>query len=102
MDKVVQQNAANAEESASASEEMSAQAEQLKEYVDKLVIVITGKRNQISQFDRQPPRSKKMKNISPTLRTAPRENGKMLAQNSKEIKPNEVIPFDDDPDFTNF
>ena len=31
MDKVVQQNAANAEESASASEEMSAQAEQLKD-----------------------------------------------------------------------
>ena len=46
MDKVVQQNAANAEESASASEEMNAQAEQLREYVGDLVILITGKENQ--------------------------------------------------------
>jgi methyl-accepting chemotaxis protein len=44
MDKVVQQNAANAEESASASEEMNAQAEQLKEYVGDLVMLVTGKK----------------------------------------------------------
>nr|NJM00929.1 hypothetical protein [Desulfobacula sp.] len=44
MDKVVQQNAANAEESASAAEEMSAQAEQLKEFVDELVMLVTGRR----------------------------------------------------------
>lgn len=42
MDKVVQQNAANAEESASASEEMSAQAEQMKGYVNDLVTLIMG------------------------------------------------------------
>jgi len=46
MDKVVQQNAANAEESASAAEEMSAQAEQLKEYVDELVVMVMGKKNE--------------------------------------------------------
>ncbi|CCK82328.1 methyl-accepting chemotaxis protein [Desulfobacula toluolica] len=45
MDKIVQQNAANAEESASASEEMSAQAEQLKEYVSDLVIMTNGEKN---------------------------------------------------------
>ena len=44
MDQVVQQNAANAEESASAAEEMSAQAEQLKEYVDELVVMVMGKK----------------------------------------------------------
>lgn len=46
MDKVVQQNAANAEESASASEEMSAQAEQLKDYVGDLMMLVTGKRDE--------------------------------------------------------
>ncbi len=98
MDKVVQQNAANAEESASAAEEMSAQAEQLREYVDELVMVVTGKRNQSSGFNRPAQRSTRIKNISP----APRKSGRMLAQSSNEIKPNEVIPFDDDPDFADF
>jgi len=41
MNKVVQRVAANAEESASASEEMTAQAEQMKEYVSGLV-ALTG------------------------------------------------------------
>ena len=41
-DKVTQMNAAHAEESASTSEEMSAQADQLKTYVDDLVVLIQG------------------------------------------------------------
>ena len=44
MDKVVQQNAANAEESASASEELNAQAEQLRDYVGELMMMVTGNR----------------------------------------------------------
>ncbi len=43
MDKVTQQNAANAEESASASEEMNAQAEQMKTYVGDLSSVVGGR-----------------------------------------------------------
>jgi len=42
MDKVVQSNAANAEESASASEEVSAQAEQMKSMVGELVTIVGG------------------------------------------------------------
>ena len=42
MDKVVQQNAANAEESASASEEMNAQAEQMQAAIGQLVTIIGG------------------------------------------------------------
>jgi len=42
MDKVTQQNAANAEESASASEELSAQAESMKEIVDQMVAMVSG------------------------------------------------------------
>jgi len=44
MDKVVQQNAANAEDIASASEEMNAQAEQMKAYVSELVTLVEGVR----------------------------------------------------------
>ena len=46
MDKVVQGNTANAEESAAASEELNAQAEQLKPYVVDLVGLITGKKDE--------------------------------------------------------
>ena len=42
MDKVTQQNAANAEESASASEELSAQAESMNEIVGQLVTLVGG------------------------------------------------------------
>ncbi len=45
MDKVTQQNAANAEESAAASEEMNAQAEQMRSVVRELVGVISGNQN---------------------------------------------------------
>jgi hypothetical protein len=42
MDKVTQQNAANAEESASASEELSAQAESMNDVVGELVTLVSG------------------------------------------------------------
>jgi hypothetical protein len=42
MDKVVQQNAANAEKTASASEEMSAQALKMKEFVSDLQSLVGG------------------------------------------------------------
>jgi methyl-accepting chemotaxis protein len=42
MDKVVQQNAANAEESASASEELNAQAEQMTGIVKELAALVGG------------------------------------------------------------
>jgi methyl-accepting chemotaxis protein len=46
MDKVVQQNAANAEESASASEELNAQAEQTMGIVGELSALVGGNRGQ--------------------------------------------------------
>ena len=44
MDKVTQQNAANAEESASASEELTAQAESMNDVVNDLVALVGGNR----------------------------------------------------------
>jgi len=42
MDKVTQQNAANAEESASASEELSGQAEQMNRIIEELAALVGG------------------------------------------------------------
>jgi methyl-accepting chemotaxis protein len=100
MDKVVQQNAANAEESASASEEMNAQAEQLKEYVDDLVMLVTGKRDQ----GHAAARTKSTKTIGGSHHAKQvTGNKKMLAGKTGEVRPDQVIPFDDDDDdFKNF
>jgi len=99
MDRVVQQNAANAEESASASEEMSAQAEQLKEYVDDLVMLVTGKKNQGTGI--------KNANATRTIAAPAAVAGQKrmhrpMIQKSNEIRPDQVIPFDEDDDFKDF
>jgi methyl-accepting chemotaxis protein len=98
MDRVVQQNAANAEESASAAEEMSAQAEQLKEYVDDLVMLVTGKKNASTSYETH----HTMKTISakPTVKSANKK--KMLDHSPNEIRPDQVIPFDEDEEFKDF
>ncbi|HKJ99263.1 MAG TPA: methyl-accepting chemotaxis protein, partial [Desulfotignum sp.] len=100
MDKVVQQNAANAEESASASEEMNAQAEQLKEYVDDLVMLVTGKKDQNQSAFRK----KSTKTIGGSHHPNQVSGSKkMLAGKTGEVRPDQVIPFDDDDDdFKNF
>ena len=92
MDKVVQQNAANAEESASASEEMNAQAEQLRDYVGDLVQLVSGKKDQ----DIGTGGSRTMKPV--VRRSQPARTGKkkMLTHDRKEVRPDQVIPFDDD------
>jgi len=98
MDKVVQQNAANAEESASASEEMNAQAEQLRDYVGDLVQLVSGKKDQnISTGG-----SRTMKSVVRRPQPSSTGNKKMLAHNTKEVRPDQVIPFDDDDDFKDF
>jgi len=96
MDKVVQQNAANAEESASASEEMNAQAEQMKSSVSELMKLVggSGKGN-----DRTATSS--IKSVThPThhaLAAPAKARGKEVAvHRAKEVKPEEVIPMDDE------
>ncbi|MDT8301811.1 MAG: methyl-accepting chemotaxis protein [Sedimentisphaerales bacterium] len=53
MDKVTQQNAANAEESASASEELSAQAESMNDQVGELVALVGGAANKQGRSSRR-------------------------------------------------
>jgi methyl-accepting chemotaxis protein len=95
MDKVVQRNAGNAEASASASEEMNAQAEQMKGFVQDLVVVIGGSTNgaggaqsrQFLNIDRvhtQP---------TPKIHKGNESSKTMVASNSTAAH---VIPFDED------
>jgi methyl-accepting chemotaxis protein len=47
LDKAIQSNAANSEETAASAEELSAQAESLQEYVDQLVTLVDGSKTQV-------------------------------------------------------
>lgn len=73
MDKVTRQNAANAEESASASEEMSAQAEQMKEYVEGLTTLVGGNGDGKKKFLRMGGETRLLVKVptSPSGRMAP-------------------------------
>ncbi len=84
MDEIVQHNAANAEESASASGEMKSQAKQLKRYIAELTILIKGSRITGPKGS-----------FANKART-PQPKNNVLKSAPKIISPNQVIPFDDD------
>ncbi len=102
MDKVVQQNAANAEESASASEEMSAQAERMKEFVMELKELVGGSAvNGATASTARGRRTldrlaRKTRNALPASSTAQKADGKavVFAEGRRE-KP-VLIPFDEE------
>jgi methyl-accepting chemotaxis protein len=107
MDRVVQQNAANAEESAAASEELNAQAEQLKEFVQQLVAIVGGAANGNGTAE---PKSLRGRLTAGPVRKAlapPLKKTKTLAlatqagRPGKEVRPDQVIPLDDG-DFKEF
>ncbi|MCG8375399.1 MAG: methyl-accepting chemotaxis protein, partial [Chlorobiales bacterium] len=112
MDKVVQQNAANAEESASAAEELSAQAITMNEMISRLERMITGRVGQDRSPEFNPSGPKGQENGRPiTPRAgalASDANGPGSAPgkgNGKPkkgpepmmiVQPEEAIPFDED------
>ena len=96
MDGVVQRNAANSEESASAAEQMSAQAEQLKDFVDDLVLLVTGKRNSSRGFGGRQP----VKKISVKPRSGA-SGGMKLTHAPKSVRADQ-ISFDDGDEFKDF
>ncbi len=97
MDKVVQQNAANAEESASAAEEMNAQAEQLKDYVNDLIMMVKGQSSQMAGRAAKPHASLPVGHF----KTEPQKIHSHTT-GTNEIRPDQVIPFDDDDTFKDF
>ncbi len=95
MDKLTQQNAANSEELASASEEMNSQAVQVKNFVEELVVLISGastkKREERikpadNAADHQFPNETNIK-----APQAPQKNPEI-----KKMNPQNLIPSDED------
>ncbi len=111
MDKVVQQNAANAEESASASEELNAQAMQMKEFVSDMITVVQGSSAAGSSVSaasmetarhRRPALSEGTGGKAPKSLSLSRKPGKMTAHGAKVVRPEQVIPMDDGDEFKDF
>ncbi|MHB8828584.1 MAG: methyl-accepting chemotaxis protein [Syntrophales bacterium] len=100
MDKVTQSTAANAEESAAASEELNAQAEQMKVYVGDLVSVVGGggsSRMAVSVQGRQAAgRGARLAALPSPRNSAGRQVASLDRGKMKITRPNQVIPFDDE------
>ena len=99
MDKVVQQNAANAEESASASEELNAQAQQMKGSVEDLMAMVGGGAD--STAKQKPakgsePLIHKSHTVFGKKHEKPAKAHEAIPMNIKKINPARVIPMDDD------
>jgi methyl-accepting chemotaxis protein len=83
MDKVTQSNAANAEESASAAEELNAQAENLKEAVNELLTMVDGDKRV-----KHATRPTASASLSTTHRTTPHHSQPTLSKGKGEAKQN--------------
>jgi methyl-accepting chemotaxis protein len=101
MDKVTQQNAANAEESASSSEELNAQAEQMKGAVETLLVLVDGSgaglKSTAGGFGAETRRG-----LPERPEGEATKDGKASALPVKkhgEVRPDQVIPVEDETDF---
>ena len=105
MDKVVQQNAADSEESASASEELSSQASELKNMVQELILLVHGTNGHIQNGGKHKELIR-AGNQRSRLKSRQKNNESGTSQKiseSKKQKSNtdQVIPLDDS-EFKNF
>jgi len=106
LDQVTQQNAASAEEGASAAEELSAQAEALNGMVSDLENLIEGRVG--TSFSKRPAMrvSQERRQVQVAKKaSAPKSVVHRAEHNSsgpKVMKPEEVIPLEDDKDFKGF
>lgn len=102
MDKVIQTNAASAEESASASEELNAQAEQMKGFVGELVAVVGGSGGETVSSKQYAVGREKRKQAKKTGAVIGKATAAPVKKaGGKEANPEQVIPLDDD-DFKDF
>lgn len=95
MDKVVQNNAATAEESASSSEEMIAQAEQMKGMVAELVTLVEGRKNTTGVQSVKPHKRQTSEATASSSHASARTEKATSA-------PEQMIPFNDDGSFSEF
>ena len=97
MDKVVQQNASNAEENAAASEELNAQAEQMQGFVVELLSILEGNVNGLGGGQAVMTTHAKA-GIRQALKsgTPHRKALKSPAPKAAQMSPEQIIPLDDD------
>ncbi len=107
MDKVVQQNAAGAEESASASTKMSSQAGQVRGIVKELAFLVNGSSDTATEKSAMtaastPQKQPARRSVKTSARQAesvfarkPKGNGKSLEYNFGEAQPQKLIPLDE-------
>jgi methyl-accepting chemotaxis protein len=102
MDKVTQQNAANAQQSASSSEEMLSQAGWMKEMVTELVSLVGGSDSSTKESSTKTGPSLREKIRSKIVQ--PNKNdyhNEMSPPREEETRPEQLIPLEDD-DFKDF
>ncbi|MBI5556748.1 MAG: chemotaxis protein [Deltaproteobacteria bacterium] len=107
MDKVVQANAASAEQSASASEELSAQSESMKEVVQELTRLVEGDGTRISTTTDQAARPRRApRPAAGAAKRQPRLTAAAAMRprptNKDKATPEEMIPLDKDEEFADF
>ncbi len=100
MDAITQQNAANAEQSASTSEEMNGQARLLNELVDEIAAIV-GDRSRDAEVPEPPRKTPDKRPEKPPLPAPAGKKSAPPALKSAEVGPGDVIPMDDD-DFQDF
>ena len=101
MDRVTQSNAANAEESASASEELSAQAKELMEMVGLLIATVRGANSADALSVAAAARTAGNANLGTSgagVMSRPRSAGARAhtANPAMQSSPESIIPLDDD------
>lgn len=103
MDHVVQQNAANSEESASAAEELKTLADITRAYVNELRMLVGGKgvKHTVVKEMSAPAATPKLVQKELPLPTANSERKTNKNQKEVAMSPEQTIPFDDD-DFQDF
>lgn len=103
MDKITQRNAATAEESASASQEMTSQSDHMKDIVDDLVTLVVGRIDRSSKDHTAAAENK----LHPSVRktTAPIKMEEAINSAAlpvaKEVNPEQIIPMGEE-DFEDF
>jgi methyl-accepting chemotaxis protein len=108
MDKVVQANAAAAEENASAGEEMNAQAENMKDFVGQLVALVGGAtanatspvKNRPAGVSQRP--GKNRSEVRQLTREGPKKPAGKTKAGPGRVKPEEVIPLGEEKGFADF
>ena len=103
MDKVTQQTAGNAEESASASEEMNAQAMSMREVVQELMLVIGGSSNgNHPAATRAVPGQRTRVQLPERKIMAGQASAKGKGMAALPVKPSQVIPLEEEGEFKDF